>query len=124
MGFINNPGIQRVHRYLSPNGEALADMIYEEGYDPQKGAIILDPLSSFHQRLIESGTKGLELLTTVFRQGQCVYKNESLELIRNRVKEQLALFHKGIKRFENPHSFPVGLEKGLYRKKRQLRLHV
>ncbi len=37
-----------------------------------------------------------------------------IEDIKERVKIQLNMFHEGIKRFVNPHNYPVGLEKGLY----------
>ncbi|MGA1868538.1 MAG: nicotinate phosphoribosyltransferase [bacterium] len=117
---ITNPGIQRTYRYLDNNGLALADIIYEEGYNLENGAVIVDPLSSLHQRKIERGAQGFELLVPVFRSGKCVYTQESLLTIRQRVREQLALFHNGIKRFENPHSYPVGLERSLYKKKKRL----
>jgi nicotinate phosphoribosyltransferase len=36
-----------------------------------------------------------------------------IEQIRQRTKVQLAGFHPGVKRFLNPHEYPVGLEAGL-----------
>jgi nicotinate phosphoribosyltransferase len=37
-----------------------------------------------------------------------------LEAIRTYAATQLARFHAGIKRFINPHQYPVGLEEGLH----------
>jgi nicotinate phosphoribosyltransferase len=36
----------------------------------------------------------------------------------------LATFHGGIKRFANPHQYPVGLEQGLYQRKTDLILRA
>ena len=33
---------------------------------------------------------------------------------------QLAMFHAGVKRFANPHQYPVGLELGLHERKTKL----
>ena len=41
----------------------------------------------------------------------------SLEESRTRLQEQLGLFHAGVKRFVNPHRYPVGLELGLHERK-------
>jgi nicotinate phosphoribosyltransferase len=37
-----------------------------------------------------------------------------LDQTRRRVKEELAMLHPTIRRFENPHSYPVGLEEKLF----------
>ncbi len=50
----------------------------------------------------------------VFRGGERVYDPPGLPEIRTRVREQLAGFHEGIKRFVNPHRYPVGLELGYF----------
>jgi nicotinate phosphoribosyltransferase len=49
-----------------------------------------------------------------------VYKLPSVHDTRNRLQEQLAHFYKGIKRFVNPHTYPVGLEKDLFELKTNL----
>ena len=41
-----------------------------------------------------------------------------------RVKEQLACLHPGIKRFVNPHLYPVGLERRLHERKTELVLEA
>jgi nicotinate phosphoribosyltransferase len=40
------------------------------------------------------------------------------------VQSQLDLFHPGVKRFVNPHAYPVGLELSLHDLKQQLILHA
>ena len=55
-----------------------------------------------------------DLLIPVFRQGELVYHLPAITAIKARLADQLGAFHEGIKRFVNPHTYPVGLEKGLY----------
>ena len=59
-------------------------------------------------------------LLAVLRSGQPVLPRQSLQEARNRVKTQLAGFHAGIKRIDNPHAYPVGLEQGLHERKTAL----
>ena len=47
------------------------------------------------------------------REGAALGDPESLDVIRERVRQQLGRLHRGIRRFDYPHQYPVGLEKGL-----------
>jgi nicotinate phosphoribosyltransferase len=42
-----------------------------------------------------------------------VYDAPPIEAVRRRAAEQMAGFHAGVKRFMNPHQYPVGLEQRL-----------
>ena len=44
---------------------------------------------------------------------RAVYESPDVHAIRRRTQEQLASFHDGVKRFLNPHRYPVGLDAGL-----------
>ena len=55
---------------------------------------------------------------------QQVYQLPALGEIRQRAQSQLAMFHSGVKRFVNPHQYPVGLELGLHDLKTELILHA
>ena len=44
--------------------------------------------------------------------------------MRERTQAQLAMFHSGVKRFVNPHQFPVGLERHLHDLRTQLVLEA
>jgi nicotinate phosphoribosyltransferase len=61
-----------------------------------------------------------DLLVPVLRNGGLVYHRPLLSDIRERTQTQLALFHPGIKRLDNPHEYPVGLEHGLHERKTAL----
>jgi nicotinate phosphoribosyltransferase len=44
--------------------------------------------------------------------------------VRERVVEDLAKLHPGIKRFVNPHIYPVGLEEALFKMRSDLMLRL
>jgi len=53
-----------------------------------------------------------------------VYNPPALKAVRTRVHEQLALLHPGIKRLDNPHEYPAGLELTLHGLKTELILRA
>jgi nicotinate phosphoribosyltransferase len=117
---ITTPGLLQVRRFRY-NGEYMADMIWDELLGPPPDApTIVDPKDMTRRREIPAGTPFHELLVPIFRQGRRVYDPPSLHDVRARTLEQLDHFHLGIKRFVNPHQYPVGLELGLFDLKTQL----
>jgi nicotinate phosphoribosyltransferase len=76
------------------------------------------------RRELAAGTPGEDLLVPIFRGGRRVYQPPPLDASRARAKAQLAGFHAGVKRFVNPHLFPVGLERGLSELRVQLVLQA
>jgi len=92
----STPGILQVRRYACDEGTT-ADMIYSEL---------------------------LGVPVPVARAGKVVYDSPPLDEIRDRAARQLATFHSGVLRHDNPHSYPVGLEEGLHELKMQLILEA
>jgi nicotinate phosphoribosyltransferase len=107
------PGVLQVRRYRHAQG-FLADAIWDELTGIPDAPLIVDPFDPTRRREISAGTPGEDLLVPIFRGGQRVYEPPPLAESRARAAEQLAGFHQGVKRFVNPHQFPVGLERGLY----------
>lgn len=120
---VTTPGMQQIRRFVV-DGEAVCDAIYDELNTPHGGWMIVDPLDITRYRPIAKSTPFEDLLKPVFRAGRRVDDPPPLATIRSRVRDQLALFHAGIKRFENPHAYPVGLEKGLHDLKTRLILQA
>lgn len=120
---VTTPGIQQVRRYQTP-AENIADMIYDSETDLSQGVVMVDPLDMTRQRKIDPATLCQDLLVPVFRQGQNVYHVPTIQQIRDNVKTELSRFHPTIKRFVNPHQYPVGMEKSLYDKRTQLILQM
>jgi len=119
----STPGILQVRRYLD-RGEAVADAIFDQRRPPEGPCVIVDPADETRRKTIPAGTPGEDLLVPVLRGGRRVYQPPTLEESRARTRAQLALFHGGIKRFLNPHRYPVGLEADLHRRKTEMVLEA
>ena len=121
---ISTPGILQVRRYHG-NDEEIADMIYNvESGEPTGDAVIVDPNEITHQKRVPAGTAYTDLLVPIFRGGQRVYDPPPLAAVRERAKTGLARFNRGVKRFDNPHAYPAGVEKGLFDLKLKLVLEA
>ncbi len=110
---ISNPGIQQVRRFEA-DGEFIADAIYDAQRGIPEAATIVDPMDMTRRKHIEPGTDHTDLLVPIFRGGKLVYDCPNVAHARTHAQSQLARLHAGIKRFMNPHQYPVGLEQGLF----------
>ena len=120
---VTTPGIQQVRRYcLGPS--FVADMIFDVELGAPEAPTLVDPADHTRRKEIHSGTPCDDLLVPIFRQGRRVYDPPPLAAIRSRVTDQLQRLHPGIKRFVNPHQYPVGLELGLFDLKTRLILEA
>ncbi|MGA2496423.1 MAG: nicotinate phosphoribosyltransferase [Tepidisphaeraceae bacterium] len=115
------PGMLQVRRFIGPEGFA-GDMIYDQAVlgAPQGEARIIDPKDLTRQKRFPLATPHEDLLMPIFRGGQCVYECPPIPDVRQHVQAQLAGLHAGVKRFLNPHEYPVGLESRLHELKTQL----
>jgi nicotinate phosphoribosyltransferase len=119
----STPGIQQVRRFHDQN-EFIADMIYDEQLGPGNGVTLIDPIDPTRRKKIAPDTAHTDLLVPVFRRGKLVYDVPTLDTARQRAQEQLGRFHAGIRRFVNPHEYPVGLEQRLHELKTKLILQA
>ncbi len=108
-----NPGILQTRRFEN-GGEYIADCIYDINSDLGDRCEIVDPQDHTRRKAIEKNTGFTDLLQPVFRKGLRVYPKIDINTIRNNTQANLIKFHPGIKRFINPHRYPVGLEKSLF----------
>jgi nicotinate phosphoribosyltransferase len=115
----STPGILQVRRF-ELEGQYREDMIYNIEQPPDAAPVIVDPLDLTRRRAVPAQARAEDLLVPVFRKGECKYDPIPLAKTRERVEQQLARFHNGVKRFVNPHQYPVGLEKKLYDLKTEL----
>lgn len=120
---ISNPGVQQVRRFTW-DGRFLADMIFDQGLGIAEPPTIVDPADLTRRKALPAGAAGEDLLVPVFRRGERVYDPPPLDAVRRRVADQLAGLHGGIKRFVNPHLYPVGLEHQLFDLKTRLVLEA
>jgi len=119
----SNPGVQQVRRFSGPDGFA-ADVIYDEERGLGEAPTLVDPLDPTHRKRVPAGSGFEDLLVPVVRGGRVVYQPPSLPATQARAKEQVARLHPGIRRFVNPHQYPVGLALELYELKTRLVLEA
>jgi len=117
---ISTPGILEVRRFLSDRGELRGDVIWDQPHGIPDGCTMVDPFDFTRRKTIPAGTPYEDLLVPIFRAGKRVYQEPSLEALRTRAQGQLARLHPGVRRFMNPHEYPVGLEAGLHERRTKL----
>lgn len=116
---VSNPGIQQVRRF-SENGQYLADAIYDETTPPAGDWTIVDQLDPTRRKKMPAEAVTTDLLVPVFEKGKKVHAPPDIHATRQTTLDNLAALHAGIKRPDNSHQYPVGLEKNLFDKKRGL----
>jgi nicotinate phosphoribosyltransferase len=120
---VSTPGIQQVRRFKDAKG-FISDMIFNIETPFTGKSTMVDPYDFTRNRSFSEQTSFEDLLVPIFVKGRLTYTLPSVHETRNRVQEQLNNFHKGIKRFVNPHTYPVGLEKQLFDMKTNLILKL
>jgi nicotinate phosphoribosyltransferase len=113
------PGVLQVRRFHD-GAQFAGDAIYDEIRGLPKQITIVDPADITRRKTFSEDCASEDLLVPVLRGGKCVYAVPSLENVRLRAQAQLDMLHPGIKRFDNPHSYPAGLELSLCEFKTEL----
>ncbi|KAA9333308.1 nicotinate phosphoribosyltransferase [Hymenobacter busanensis] len=113
------PGILQVRRFFGENGKPVADMLYNTAEPLPEQLTIVDPLDPTRRRPVQSA-QYRELLEPVFRQGKRVLELPSLNESRQKARQEVTALDPSIRRFLNPHTYPVGLERGLHEFRTQL----
>ena len=122
---VSNPGIQQVRRFSS-EAEFTGDMVWHEvpGSSIPPSPLMIDPLDMTRRRSFPRALAFEDLLKPIFRKGILVSPPETLEAPKARVLDDLSHLHPGIKRFVNPHVYPVGLEESLFKMRSDLMLRL
>lgn len=113
------PGRLQVRRFTSPEGFFIADAIYDEDHAPEDKVEIVDPADPIRHKKIPANAKGEDLLVPVMRKGERL-PIPTLAEARERRAAQLGALHPTIKRLQNPHSYPAGIELGLTKRREEL----
>jgi nicotinate phosphoribosyltransferase len=119
----SNPGVQQVRRYSGPVG-FVADVIYDEETGLGDAPVVVDPLDPTRRKHIPPGTPFEDLLVPVVRSGRVIYEVPALAAAQARARDQVGRLHAGIRRFVNPHQYPVGLALELHDLKTRLVLEA
>ena len=112
------PGLLTARRYCDSEGFFIGDMVYDAQSPPQDGLII----DSFDELRRKDLTKfdSIELLEPCVRKGKLVRTPQTTLEAQQNTKRNLERLHTTIKRLLNPHLYPVGLERSLFKKRGEL----
>ncbi|GAB2772400.1 nicotinate phosphoribosyltransferase [Hymenobacter luteus] len=107
------PGILQVRRYQNEHGQPRADMLYNTAEPLPERLTIIDPVDATRRRPVRPDAPYRELLEPIFRRGELVHQLPTLQESRNRAHREVLSLDPSIRRFLNPHTYPVGLEESL-----------
>ena len=116
VGKITNPHFKKLYRfYGNDTGKAIADYLclHDETVDDSKDLEIFDPEATWKTKTVYNFT-AKELQVPIFRQGQLVYRQRTLEEIRAYCQQQVDTLWDEVKRFDNPHTYYVDLSRKLW----------
>lgn len=112
------PGVLDVRRYRNGDGMLVGDLIFDVNDDVPADAVIVDPLDAMRRRKMEGEFE--TLLKPLVKAGKLEDVDLSARTARARRTQQLACLDDSIKRFMNPHEYPCGIERGLFKKRDEI----
>lgn len=119
---ITTPHSKMLYRLFDcDTGKAIADVLTleNEEIDESKPYTLFDPDFTWKRKEVENFV-ARKLLVPVFVKGECVYKEPTLDEIRDYCSEQIDNLWEEVKRFENPHTYYVDLSEDLWRVRKEL----
>lgn len=123
---ITTPGFKKVYRlYDTETGKAEADYIAlrDEEIDDNEPLVIFDPLFTWKMKKMKN-YKAREMQVTIFKDGDLVYDEPSLEEIASYRKEEVESLWDEVKRYDTPHNYYVDLSQKLWNLKQKLILEA
>lgn len=115
------PGVQHIRRYYDAAGVPVGDMIVDDAVDSGDTSSMVDVLDELTTYDLSEATPA-ELMVQLVEDGAQVGEGETLEVAKARCREATMHLDPATKRFLNPQTYPVGLERGLARLRNELAL--
>ena len=122
VGKITTPHFKKLYRIIDNNtGKAEADYVtvWDEKVDESKPLELFDPQATWKIKTFTNFT-AKPLQVQIFKHGELVYKQPTLQEIQAFCKEQVDALWAEVKRFENPHNYYVDLSRKLWDVKQEL----
>ena len=115
------PGVLDVRRYCYDDGRIAGDMVFDVNAPMDGCETIVDPFDSLRRKNLH-GKRFTTLLEPLARNGSSVLPDDARDALvaRERTRAQLDTLDESQKRMLNPHTYPVGLERGLHERRRAL----
>lgn len=117
------PGIHQVLRFFDGT-HYIGDLLYDELTGLSTPHVIVDPIDMTRRKVMPAKATFEPLLVPVYRAGRLVYEVPSIHETRARTLREIGRLHAGIRRFVNPHEYPVGFDLKLYELKTRLILEA
>lgn len=114
------PGVLNVRRYFDDDGKIAGDMVFDVNAGVDEEEVIVDPLDPLRRKRLK-GLRWNQLLVPLAREGRSVdgARGSAMEA-RSRAREQLETLDETQLRMLNPHTYPVGFERGLHDRRSSL----
>lgn len=116
---ITTPGFKQVYRlYSRESSAAIADVItlHNEVIDDTEPYEIFDPEHTWKRKTV-TDFYARPLLKQLFKNGECVYDQPPLDVLREYCRMEVEGLWEEVKRFENPHEYYVDLSRDLWKMK-------
>ena len=113
---ITIPHFKKVYRFYGRDtGKAIADYItlHDETVDDSENLVIFDPQATWKRKEVYN-FEAKELQVPIFRNGELVYKQPTLQETREYCAQQVETLWDEVKRFDNPHSYYVDISEKLW----------
>ncbi len=118
---ITTPGFKQVYRlYSKENSKAIADVItmFDEVIENDEYEIF-DPEHTWKKKVV-TDFYARPLLKQIFKEGELVYDNPELKVLKEYCKMEVDGLWEEVKRFENPHTYYVDMSKKLWELKHSM----
>ena len=115
------PGVQHIRRYYDAAGVPVGDMIVDDSVDTGDTTSMVNVLDELTTYDLSEATSA-EIMVPLVADGHRVGEPESIETAKARCREAFMRLDPATKRFLNPQTYPVGLERGLARLRNELAL--
>ncbi len=118
---LTTPGVLDIRRYYHDDGRIAGDMVFDIYAGVGDREIIVDPADYLRQKKL-AGKRFDTLLRPLARDGKALPDNDFSDVMAARTRAQAGLdtLDESQKRMLNPHTYPVGLEYGLFERRRNL----
>jgi nicotinate phosphoribosyltransferase len=118
---LTTPGVLDIRRYYDKSGRIAGDMVFDVNAGVNASEVIVDPYDSLRRKKL-AGKRFETLLKPLARKGECVLESEARSAMAARARTMAGLetLDETQKRLLNPHTYPVGLERGLFERRSAL----
>ena len=115
------PGVLDVRRYYDQSGTIAGDMIFDCNTGVGQDQIIVDPCDDLRQKDL-AGKTFRTLLEPLARKGRTVLPPQYRDAMQAKERTQAGLqkLDESQRRMHNPHTYPVGMERSLNLRRREL----